>query len=201
MEKYYLKIRALHLYIGLLISPFILIFAVSVLVINHPKFINEIFPVKEQPALEVKLDSVPFRSTDLLTARAILKKLDITGEIDYITKNDSALIFPVRTPGKFYRINANTRTGIISMDRKNTGALRGTTFLHFMPGPHNAAIRGNSGFIKAWRYFTDTTVYSLLFLTISGVFLWYFLRSERTLGKYAIAIGILIITGLILFSF
>ena len=46
MRKYYLPVRALHLYIGLFISPFVLIFAVSVLVFNHPQFINKAIPCK-----------------------------------------------------------------------------------------------------------------------------------------------------------
>jgi len=70
-----------------------------------------------------------------------------------------------------------------------------------MPGPHLAAIRGNSGFMKVWRYLVDTTVYFLLFLTMSGVFLWYFLPSERKLGMYAAGLGILILLGLILITF
>jgi hypothetical protein len=201
MKKYYLPVRALHLYIGLLISPIVLIFALSVLTFNHPQFINEIFPSKEQPAFEVKLDSIPVRSTDMLTARAILKKLEITGEVDYINKNDSSMFFPVRTPGKLYRISVNTHSRTASITRTDLGALRGTTYMHYMPGPHNAAIRGNSGFMKAWRYLVDTTVYSLLFLTISGVFLWYFLQSERKSGIYAAAIGVLFLIGLLLFTF
>jgi len=201
MKKYYLPVRALHLYIGLLISPIVLIFALSVLTFNHPQFINEIFPSKELAVFEVKLDSVPVRSTDLLIARAILKKLEITGEVDYINKSDSSMFFPVRTPGKLYRISVNTQSRTASITRTDLGALRGTTYMHYMPGPHNAAIRGNSGFMKAWRYLVDTTVYALLFLTISGIFLWYFLQSERKSGIYAAAIGVLFLIGLLLFTF
>lgn len=201
MKKYYLSVRALHLYIGLFISPFVLIYAISVLVFDHPQLINKINPAKETPVENVKLDSVPMRGTDLLTARAILKKLDIIGEVDYTNKKDSSMFFPVRTPGKSIKINVNTHSGMVSIARTELGALRGTTYMHAMPGPHNAAIRGNSGFIKVWRYLVDTTIYSLLFLTISGVFLWYFLKSERKLGVFAAAIGILVLMGLLLFTF
>jgi hypothetical protein len=200
MRKYYLPVRALHLYIGLLISPFVLIFAVSVLVINHPQFINKAIPLKEIQA-NVRLDSVPLRSTDLLTARAILKELNITAEVEYINRNDSSLFFPARTPGKQYRISVNTHNGMASVTETDLGALRGTAFMHYMPGPHNASIRGNSGFIKVWRYIADLTVYSILFLTISGIFLWFFIKSERKAGIYATAAGVLVLIGLILFSF
>jgi hypothetical protein len=201
MKKYYLPVRALHLYIGLIISPFVLIFAVSVLVINHPQFISKITPVQNQVELSIKLDSVPLRSTDLLTARAILKKLDIAGEVDYINKNDSSMFFPVRTPGKLLRIRVNMHNGVALVTETDLGALRGTAYMHYMPGPHNASLRGNSGFMKVWRYLADTTVYSIIFLTVSGVFLWCFIRSERKSGIYAAAIGVLVLIGLLLFTF
>ena len=201
MKKYYSTVRALHLYTGLLISPFVLIFAVSVLVFNHAPYINKIRPVKNLPPETVKLDSIPFRSTDMLTARAILKKLEIKGEIDYINKKDSTMFFPVRTPEMLNRISVNTHSGLVSITRAEQGVLRSTTYLHSMPGPHNVAIRGNSGFIKVWRYFVDTIVYSLLFLTISGVFLWYFLQSERKLGLLSVAIGVVVLIGLLILTF
>ncbi len=201
MKKYYSQIRMLHLYIGLFISPFVLIYALSVLTINHPRVLEKITQVKKFPALNVSLDSIPYGNTNLMTARAILKKLDITGEIDYINTNDSTIFFPVRTPAKLFNINVNTRTKIASVTRTDLGALRGTAFMHYMPGPHNASIRGNSGFIKVWRFLSDTIVYSILFLTLSGLVLWYFMRTERTLGWYSLAIGILILTSLILFTF
>jgi hypothetical protein len=201
MKKYYLPVRALHLYIGLFISPFVLIFAISVLVFDHPQFINKISPPKELSSVNVKLDSIPIRSTDVLTSRAIMEKLSITGEANYTIKNDSSISFDVRTPGILTNITVNKRNGMASVTKTHEGILRGTSYMHSMPGPHLAAIRGNSGFIKVWRYIVDTLVYSLLFLTISGVFLWYFLQSERKLGIFAIGIGILVLIGLLLVTF
>jgi hypothetical protein len=201
MKKYYLPVRALHLYIGLFISPFVLIYALSILVIDHPQLINKITPAKNLPVLNVKLDSIPLRNSDLLTARAILKKLDITGEVDYINKRDSMMSFPVKTPGKIFQISVNSRTGTATIAETDQGALRGTTYMHYMPGPHNAAVRGNSGFMKVWRYLVDTTIYSLLFLTVSGVFLWYYIKTERKTGIYSALIGVLVFIGLLLFTF
>jgi hypothetical protein len=201
MKKYYLSVRALHMYIGLLTSPFIFILAISVLVINHPGYFNNIAPVKNLSEINTRLDSIPFRSTDVLTAKAIIQKLSITGEIDFISKNDSNLYFPVSTPRVINRIRVNTLNGMVSITRTDEGALRGMKYLHIMPGPHNFAIRGNSGFIKVWRYIADTIVYSLLFLSFSGVFLWYFMQSERKAGIYAAGFGLLALIGLLLLIF
>jgi hypothetical protein len=53
--------------------------------------------------------------------------------------------------------------------------------------------------MKTWRLLADMVVYLLLFLSASGVFLWYFLKAERKLGWLAIISGAIIFTGLLLF--
>lgn len=201
MKKYYLSVRALHLYVGLFISPFILIFGISVLVFNHAGFINKLNPVKELPDIKMKLDKVPYDTSDLSTAKAIIKKLNITGEIDFISKNDSSISFPVTRPGLRTYIKVNVNTDSVFITRKNEGTLRSMTYLHSMPGPHNVKLRGNSAFITTWRVIADVAVYFLLFLTVTGIFLWYILKNERLIGFYSIALGLLFFTGLLLLIF
>lgn len=201
MKKYYPPVRTLHLYFGLFISPFILIFSISVIIFNHPGLINRVYPVQKSPIVKTKLDKIPYDSTDLQTAKAIIRKLNINGEIDFISKSDSSISFPVNKPGLKTFIAVNTINDSVSITRKQEGTLRATTYLHSMPGPHNASIRGNSVFLKIWRILTDAVVYILLFLTVSGVFLWYILKAERVIGLYAIALGVLLFIGILLFIF
>jgi hypothetical protein len=66
-----------------------------------------------------------------------------------------------------------------------------------MPGPHNANLRGNAAFIRAWRWIADATVYLLLFLTVSGVYLWAVLKTERRIGLALLAAGAVSFGGLI----
>jgi hypothetical protein len=190
-------IRTLHLYFGLFISPFILIFGISVLALNHAGFLNQVKPVKYLPEFRTKLDNIPLDTTDLVTARAIIRKLGIRGEIDYISKKDDQLSFPVNKPGLKNRVIVNTITDSVVITRQLEGSVRAMNYLHIMPGPHNATIRGNSLFLKIWRLMADAVVYIMFFLILSGVFLWYFLKFERNAGIYAIALGILFFTELL----
>jgi hypothetical protein len=82
--------------------------------------------------------------------------------------------------------------------RQLEGSMRAMSYLHLMPGQHNVKIRGNSVFLKIWRLMADAVVYLLVFLTVSGIFLWYFLKVERTIGLYSIILGVLFFTGLLL---
>jgi hypothetical protein len=198
MRKYYPPVRTLHLYFGLFISPFILIFSISVFIFNHPGLINRVNPVKDLPDIRTKLDKLPYETSDLETAKAIIRKLNIDGEIDFISRNKSTISFPVNKPGLRTYIKVNTNTDSVLITRKYEGTLRSMTYLHSMPGPHNVKVRGNSGFIKAWRILADVVVYFLLFLTVSGIFLWYILKDERGIGLYALALGMLFFIGLIL---
>jgi hypothetical protein len=76
--------------------------------------------------------------------------------------------------------------------------MRAMSYLHKMPGPHGEAIRGNTIFLKIWRVLADAVVYVLLFLTVTGIFLWYFLKIERNLGLVTIMLGVVFFTGLLL---
>lgn len=201
MKKYYPLVRALHLYFGLFISPFILIFSISVFVFNHPGIINAFNPVKLLPDVHTKLDKIPIDTSDLETAKAIARKLNITGEVDFISKNDSSFSFPVTKPGLRTNIKVNIRNDSVLITSKNEGLLRATSYLHAMPGQHNAKLRGNSAFMKAWRVIADGVVYFVLFLTVSGIFLWYILKAERVIGIYSLAFGVLFFIGVLLLIF
>ena len=201
MKKYYAFVRSLHLYIGLFLTPFVLIFSISVLLFNHPDFVQLLGPIKPSTEMRMKLDKIPYDSTDLLTAKAIIEKLEIEGEIDFINQNDDRISFPVKKPGFKTQITVNKHTDSVLITQQNEGPYRALTFLHSMPGPHNVKIRGNSNYIQVWRVLADVIVYLLLFLTISGVFLWYFLKVERNLGFFSIALGLIIFTCLLLIIF
>jgi len=199
MKKYYRSVRTIHLYFGLFISPFVLIFSISALVLNHTDFINRSNPIKNLPDIKTRIDKIPYDTTDLQTAKGIIKKLGIKGEIDYVSQNENQISFPVILPGLTTKIKINKQTKEVLITKKEEGSLRATNFLHKMPGPHNVKLRGNSLFMQNWKIVADLVVYMLLFLSASGIFLWYFLKAERKLGWAAIIFGAISFTGLLLF--
>ena len=198
MKKYYPLVRKLHLYFGLFISPFVLIFSLSMLAINHEGWLNQFAPVKHLPDIRTKLDKIPYDTSDLTTAKAISKKLGIDGEVDYISKGDDYIFFPVSKPGLKTTIKINTLTDSAFITREQQGSMRAMSYLHKMPGPHGEQIRGNTPFLKVWRVLADVVVYVLLFLTVSGIFLWYFLKIERNIGLFTLTLGVAFFTGLLL---
>lgn len=198
MKQYYPPVRALHLYAGLFVSPFILIFSLSVLALNHAGWLNKKSPVQKETEIKTRIDKFPADTSDLSTAKDIIYKLKIDGEVDFISKRANHFSFPVTRPGLRLYIDVDTLTKDVSIKTETEGTLRAMNYLHKMPGPHNENIRGNSTFLKAWRVLADTVVYLLLFLSASGVFLWYFLKVERKIGVFSIGLGVVTVSILLL---
>lgn len=163
--------------------------------------LNRIDPVKTLPGVSTRLNIIPDDSTDLMTAKDIIKQLGIKGEIDFISKNNGLMAFPVRKPGFKSNLEINTTNGNVLITSQAEGSLRGMSYLHSMPGQHNAKIRGNSVFIKVWRNIADITVYLIFFLTASGIFLWYFLDYERKPGLFSLILGAILFTTIMVLIF
>lgn len=83
------------------------------------------------------------------------------------------------------------------MTSRDHGIGEAFVYLHKMPGPHNADVRGNSGLIRVWRVVADATAYILLFITISGIYLWVALRAERRIGLLLLLAGAVSFWGLV----
>jgi hypothetical protein len=70
-------------------------------------------------------------------------------------------------------------------------------YLHKMPGPHNVAIRGNWAGTEMWRWLADATIYLLLFISLSGVYLWWAIKAERAAGVVLLTTGAATLAGLL----
>jgi hypothetical protein len=66
-----------------------------------------------------------------------------------------------------------------------------------MPGPHNVAIRGNWVTTQVWRVFADATIYLTLFITMSGIYLWWVLKAERRIGFMLLSAGLVTFFALV----
>lgn len=204
MKKYYQIIKDLHYYIGLFISPFILVFAISALVLNHDfvewqdNWQEWYFSVNDNvdETYEVIIP-IPDKS-DIDFAKDIIKQVNISGEIAGVFKDSIQMYIPVTKPGHRVSIRADLIAGIVYIHREQTNIWKKLIWLHKMPGPHNANIRGNWIYTKIWKSLVDFSVVFLLVSSISGITLWYYFKGERTIGLMALLIGFLSIASLVI---
>jgi hypothetical protein len=200
-KGFYTWTRDLHLYLGLFISPFVLLFAASVFFLNHAKVAVDV-TTSEETVQGIQLPDVsdgPQNMERVAAAKKILDQLRVTGEIGFVQyqRKERRLVIPVSKPGLETKITVDLDTRSASTSRRTTGFWEALAYLHKMPGPHNAAIRGNWIGTRAWQWFADGTIYSILFITASGLYLWFSLRAERRIGVMLLAAGAVSFIGAI----
>ena len=197
----YRWLRDLHLYFGLFISPFILLFAASVFYLNHGKLIAGTDALAETYRdLDVPDGFDRLKGREAVDrAAAILPQVRLSGEIGYLryVAKDRHLIFPVSKAGFEATVDVDLDARTATVKRRSMNLWESLSYLHKMPGPHNAAIRGNWVGTGIWRLFADATIYLVLFISLTGLYLWWAIKSERRAGFVLLAAGAFTFVGLV----
>ena len=198
---FYRWTRDLHLYFGLFISPFILLFSASVFYLNHGKLVpgSEAAPETYRNLQILSgFDRVKGREA-VDRAKAILPQVGVAGEIGFLryVATDRHLIFPVTKAGSEATVDVDLDAHTAIVKRRPMNFWESLSYLHKMPGPHNVALRGNWAGTQVWRWLADATIYVLLFISISGLYLWWAIKAERRLGFTLLAAGAFTFFGLV----
>jgi hypothetical protein len=196
MRRLYLVTRDLHLYVGLFLSPFILVFSISVFYLVHG-LAQRPQPVASDLSHNVANLTIPPAIARMQgrarvdALRPVLEQVGVRGEVDFVRHDAAAhrLIIPVRLPDRdtIVSLDYEQRTATVTSRPQSLGDA--LVYLHKMPGPHNVDVRGNSWAMGAWRVLADATAYLLLFITISGIYLWVALKAERRIGLFLMLAG------------
>ena len=198
-KQFYLWTRDLHLYFGLAISPFILVFAISVIFLNHPGIPLGSGAVRQSTVLVQIPPGLEHLEGMALVEKVkeIMRKLGIGGEVSFIRAKGGYLIVPVAKPGREITLNLNLQNNTSIIQQRNTGLWDAMDYLHKSPGPHLANIRGNWVYTRIWKRTVDAVVYLLLFISASGIYLWAVLKAERKVGLIILGAGIISFMGVI----
>ena len=194
MGRIYGVTRDLHLYLGLFISPLVLVFAVSVFFLVHAPSPG----ASKRPAIRT-VGNLPIPAgVDLLTGReqaralrGVLDRLGVRGEVGVVRRipQEHRLAISVIIPGRETSVDLNLDTRSAVVTERGDNMWSALVYLHKMPGQHLANLRGNWVYMRIWRWLADATVYLVMFLSISGLYLWAVLRAERRIGLVLIAAG------------
>jgi len=201
-RTFYIWTRDLHLYIGLALSPLVLLFAFSVILLDHPSIPLGGSAAVRKTSMTVHIPENLEHVEGMARAQAlqqIMRQVGVTGEIGYINYNATRhrMVAPVFRPGSETTLDVNLDTHIANVEENNTGILAALIYLHKSPGPHNANIRGNWVYTRAWRWLADASAYLIFFISASGIYLWWILRAERKIGLLLIGAGALSLMGVI----
>jgi hypothetical protein len=200
--RFYLLTRDLHLYLGLFISPFVLLFSVTVFFFVHswfPKFAREAEITRVERNLTIPDGLQKLSGRQLVDGlKPILENMHVPGEIGFVQHmvKEAKWIIPVSVPGRSTTVTIDQATHAATIVSRETGLVDALVILHKSPGQHLVDFRMNWFYMKAWRWFADATVYLTLFISVSGVYLWYVLRAERRVGLILLGLGTLSFFGI-----
>jgi hypothetical protein len=193
--------RQLHLYGGLFVCSFLLIFAISTIRLNHgwnrppdETMITVALPIPADVLVDVTNPQVTDDMTPEEQAAArqalvdhIVTTLDLHGEIAGAgAVRNGRTMLNVARPGLVKRVEVNVRTQDAIITERRQGLFGTMRYLHLNPGPHRQPQWIGT---KAWGWIADATVYVTLLLTLSGIYLWVFIREERKAGIVVLGAG------------
>jgi hypothetical protein len=190
-QKAYLWTRDLHLYLGLFISPFVLVYALSAIALNHA-----VLPWGGRDgrvAAEQTVNVGPQAGEDSVQlAKDLRRELGLQGEIGFVNRDEAkqTLAFPIERPGELRKVEVDLATGRTRIETRRTGVWDAVIYLHKKPGPHNVKLRGNWGPMRAWAWLADASVYALMLSSLTGIYLWAILRAERKVGLLFLGGGV-----------
>ena len=183
--RFYQFIRDLHLYFGLFLSPFLLVFALSTIVLNHR--------LEPDPEISRSTSSVEFDrdAEPQEQARQVIAQLGMKGEVSGARHRaaENVLLFRVSKPGEETRVRVDLGSQEAAVERRQGGLWDAMIYLHITPGAHRSQTRINWIYSKIWSRLTDTIVYLFLFLTFSGIYMWAVLKAERKVGLVFLGLG------------
>jgi hypothetical protein len=115
----------------------------------------------------------------------------VHGEVGFVRHlaKEERLILPVIIPGRETTVTITIPRREATIVTRETGLADALVTLHKSPSQHGPDIRMNWLYVRAWRWMADATVYLVLFISISGIYLWYVLRAERLVGLILLSAG------------
>lgn len=185
-------IRRTHMYLALYLMPWMLMYALSTMAMNHREFFNEWYgePRNEYQTVEERTLALQF-SDDVSTKLAavqILQTLGMDGahnangsiENDRITINRNSLVKPKR-------ITFVPSTQTVTIEEQ---AFRSP---HFLERMHRA--RGyNQPYWKndLWALLVDGVILAMVLWVFSGLWMWWELKVTRFYGALCLAGGLML---------
>ena len=187
--------RSIHLYSGLFLVPWMMVYATSALLINHGPLIREWFDV--QPPKQEVIREVEFNPNGAFPenldeqAAGVLAHLELEGAHRVLPGQSNArqlTIFRMCASGNYIITWNRVEKNIVVKQQKPFSYMRLINGLHFKGGygqRYPAHI--------LWAVVVDLVGVSIAFWVASGVYIWARRPTKRLLG------GVFLVGGIVLF--
>ncbi len=182
-------VRRIHLFTGLFLAPWMVMYALSTLVMTHRELVSSFYASKK-PAMvtERALNysrSFPADATREQIAEAILRDLGLSGT-HYLSGGRDG------KPLVIHRQHALTPRQIAFDASKNEILLQREEFRtsNFLERMHRRRGYNSYALENTWGFTVDVAVVAMAFWSLSGVWLWWELRPVRLWGALSLSAGL-----------
>ena len=190
-------IRRVHMYLGLFLAPWMLMYALSTLAMANREFVQSFYPTK-RPALTVEREmdysrTFPAGATPEQMGQQILEDLGLDGK-HWVSggKAGKPLAIERQQPLVQRRIIYNPATRKVSVQREEFRAPIFLEHMHTRRGYQPQHALENS-----WAFSVDVSACAIVFWILSGLWMWWELRPTRLFGGLCFALGIALFATLL----
>jgi hypothetical protein len=181
----YKFLRHMHLILGLLLFWVVMMYAVSAVQMAHR--IRIVPVVTESDVMATPgLDARPL-------ANELMKKNGISGEMGNVTPVSGGYRFPLNRAGGATQITYDRSTGKTHLRASDTGFWGVLNRLHHFHGLHN-----QTGVRNLWGWTVLFASLGLFALGGTGIFMWFKLYKERTIGLVLLGANLVVSVGLLI---
>ena len=185
--------RRVHYYLGLYLLFFILLFAFTGLLLNHPRWqFAQFWPNRLMSTTEHTFESVT-TVADIDRARDVMRRVGIDGEVQWPATQppNGPFTFQVSRPGLVVDVKADLRAGRATVQRTQLNAWGVMHVLHTFTGAPAADSRNRRDWTltTVWALSMDAVAVGLIVMVLGSYVMWFRLRARRLGGAVALALG------------
>jgi hypothetical protein len=183
-------IRRVHMFTGLFLGPWMLMYALSTLVMTHHEYVESFYPSKNPIMVtERELDysrSFPTNTTREQIGQQVLQDLGLDGTHSVSGgRNGKPLVVNRQHALNTRRVTFDAAAHKISIQREE---FRTPTFLERM---HRRRGYNQPYTLEdTWGFTVDVAVVTMVFWSLSGIWLWWEIKAVRIWGALSVLAGL-----------
>lgn len=174
------RLLDLHLYVGLLCAPYVVIYGLSAIAFNH-----EITGGGRESDRQVPLH-VTLPAKDPAAAEAVRQALGLVGWIPtprIQRRGPERIVMLVGRPGSELRVDADAGAGVARIHERRFGVVG------VLRGLHGLKELAGTRWGRSWGIYTELSAWGILFSVLSGTWLCLPRRGARLLAGGLLALG------------
>jgi hypothetical protein len=192
-------VRQVHMYLALFLAPWMLMYALSTIVMNHRETFRQRYGgelvrwvVEREQTLESQFSP---GAKPALMAEQILRELDLSGNFNANLREQGKKLVIVRTgPVTPRRISYTPADGKLLVEKQEFRVQPFLESLHRRRGYQSSMALDDT-----WAVSVDAVIVAMIFWVLSGLWMWWEMKTTRRLGAVFMLLG-LALFGLLLFT-